>query len=57
MKSSRERAEERRQQRLEDVERQVRSGSLTIRSMTPEERLRYPVPDPDRPITRRGRWI
>jgi hypothetical protein len=36
------RAAERRRVKLEDVERQVKEGSLTIRKMTREERKRYP---------------
>jgi hypothetical protein len=36
------RAAERRRLKLEDVERQVKEGSLTIRKMTREERKRYP---------------
>jgi hypothetical protein len=42
MKSSRERAEEKRQEKLELVREQVTSGSLVIRKMTDEERRRYP---------------
>jgi uncharacterized protein YheU (UPF0270 family) len=42
MRTTRERAEEKRQQKLADVRQQVQSGSLVIRHMTPEERLRYP---------------
>jgi hypothetical protein len=45
MKTQRERAEEQRKLKLEAVEQQVRDGSLTIRSMTPEEREKYPKPD------------
>jgi hypothetical protein len=55
MKTQRERAEERRDQRLQEVERQVRSGTLVIRPMTEEERKRFPPPDPDRPRPKRGR--
>jgi hypothetical protein len=54
MKTQRERADERRTQQLEDVDRQVRSGSLVIRKMTDEERKRFPPADKDRP--RRQRW-
>jgi hypothetical protein len=36
------RAAERRRAKLEDVQRQVKEGSLTIRKMTREERKRYP---------------
>jgi hypothetical protein len=42
MKSARERAEEKRQEKLDLVRDQVRSGSLVIRQMTAEERRRYP---------------
>ena len=42
MKSARERAEEKRQEKLDLVREQVRSGSLVIRQMTDEERRRYP---------------
>jgi hypothetical protein len=48
MKTSRERAEEKRQEKLELVQEQVTSGSLVIRKMTEEERRRYP-PRPARP--------
>gem|GEM_PF-1385460 len=36
------RAAERRRLKLEDVQRQLKEGSLTIRKMTREERKRYP---------------
>lgn len=55
MKTMRERAEERRDLRLRDVERQVENGSLVIRSMTKEERKRFPAPDPNR-LPRKRRW-
>jgi hypothetical protein len=42
MKSTREKAEEARQAKLEAVREQVENGSLTIRQMTDEERERYP---------------
>jgi hypothetical protein len=38
-----ERAAARRKVVLEEIERQVAGGSLTIRKMTPEERKRYPA--------------
>lgn len=47
MKSTRERAEEKRQEKLELVREQVESGGLVIRQMTDEERRRYP-PKPAR---------
>jgi hypothetical protein len=37
------RAAERRRVKLEEIQRQVKDGSLRIRKMTPEERRRYPV--------------
>lgn len=42
VKSTRERAEEKRQAKLELVQEQVESGSLVIRKMTAEERRQYP---------------
>jgi hypothetical protein len=42
VKSARERAEEKRAEKLERVREQVQSGSLVIRPMTEEERRRYP---------------
>ena len=41
MKSSRERAADKRQEKLDLVRQQVKSGSLMIRQMTEEERKRY----------------
>jgi hypothetical protein len=52
MKTPRERAEERRQAKLEQVREQVQNGSLIIRPMTEEERRRYP-PRPADPKRRR----
>ena len=37
------RAAERRRVKLEEIQRQVKDGSLRIRTMTPEERRRYPA--------------
>jgi hypothetical protein len=42
MKTARERAEEKRQEKLEFVREQVENGELVIRQMTQEERRRYP---------------
>jgi hypothetical protein len=42
VKTSRERAQEKREEKLELVRAQVQSGSLVIRQMTAEERRRYP---------------
>lgn len=53
-KSSRERADEKRREKLEQVREQVESGSLTIRKMTKAERKRYP-PREAPPKSNRGR--
>ncbi|MGZ4177142.1 MAG: hypothetical protein ACXVRW_09035 [Solirubrobacteraceae bacterium] len=42
MKTTRERAEEKRQEKLEAVREQLESGSLVIRQMTAAERRLYP---------------
>jgi hypothetical protein len=42
VKTARERAEEKREEKLELVREQVESGSLVIRKMTDEERQQYP---------------
>ena len=42
MKTTREKAEEKRQAKLELIQEQVQSGTLVIRRMTAEERRRYP---------------
>ena len=41
-----------REQALTDIRKQVRTGSLTIRQMTAEERARYASPGP---VSRRSR--
>ena len=46
----RERAEEKRQEKLDFVRKQVKSGALIIRQMTAEERRRYPP----RPVQPKG---
>jgi hypothetical protein len=53
-KTTRDRAEEKRDAKLELVREQVQSGSLVIRQMTDEERRRYP-PRPAAP-KRPRRW-
>jgi hypothetical protein len=54
MKSTRERAEEKRQEKLDLVREQVENGSLVIRKMTQAERRRYPRrPDSPKPPGRR----
>lgn len=47
VKTARERAEEKRKEKLELVRAQVESGSLVIRKMTKEERRQFP-PKPAR---------
>jgi hypothetical protein len=42
MKTAQERAEERRRQKLAEVQAQIRSGSLVVRQMTEAERARNP---------------
>jgi hypothetical protein len=49
------RAAEKRRVKLEDVQRQVKDGSLTIRKMTAEERKRFPPKPPDPRRKARGR--
>jgi hypothetical protein len=46
MKTTRERAEEKRKAKLDLVQEQVESGSLVIRKMTDEERRQYPLRPP-----------
>jgi hypothetical protein len=53
MSTPRERADKRRQDKLDAVAQQVEEGSLTIRQMTPEERKKYPKPEAPRPQRRR----
>ena len=54
MKTARERAEEKRAEKLAVVREQVESGSLVIRKMTDEERRRYPRrPERSKPSGRR----
>jgi hypothetical protein len=48
VKTTRERAEEKRLEKLDLVREQVESGDLVIRQMTDEERRRYP-PRPAQP--------
>ncbi len=53
MKTGREKAEEKRQAKLAQVQEQVEDGSLVIRQMTEEERRKYP-PRPERPKGTKG---
>jgi hypothetical protein len=55
VKTSRERAEEKREEKLELIREQVANGKLVVREMTDEERLKYPsrpVPEPRRRFSR-----
>lgn len=54
MKTTRERAEEKRQEKLEQVREQVEDGSLVIRQMSDAERRLYPPrPEGAKPRGRR----
>jgi hypothetical protein len=55
MKTARERAEEKRQEKLEFVRGQVENGQLVIRQMTEEERERYPPRPPQSKGSSKGR--
>ena len=48
MKSQQERQADRHQAKLDEVQRQIESGSLTVRQLTPEERERN-QPRPPKP--------
>ena len=52
--NARERAEQRRQDKLENVQEAIKSGSLVIRQMTEEERRKNP-PKPVQPRRRSPR--
>lgn len=54
-KTQRERDEEKRQAKLEDMQRQIDAGTLVVRKMTPEERAASEArpPRPDRPPRRK----
>lgn len=43
MKTQRERDEEKRAKRAEEIREQVEAGTLVIRQMTPAERKKYPA--------------
>ena len=55
MKTPQERQADRRRQKLEEVEKQIREGSLVVRQMTDKERAENPVRprDPKRGDRRR----
>jgi hypothetical protein len=43
MKTARERADEKRAEKLKMIDEQIEDGRLIVREMTAEERARYPV--------------
>ena len=45
MKSQRERDQEKRDQKLKDIDEAVEGGRLVIRKMSPDERKRFPAKD------------
>ena len=47
MSTSKERAEQKRREKLEQIREQLDSGELTIRKMTPAERKKHPPRPPD----------
>ena len=55
MSTSKERAEQKRREKLEQINEQLDKGELTIRQMTPAERKQYP-PREGEEKPRRRRW-
>jgi anti-sigma28 factor (negative regulator of flagellin synthesis) len=49
MKTTRERAEEKRAEKLEAITEAIANGRLTVRKMTEEERQKYPPVPNNRP--------
>src|SRR3954470_23800474 len=43
---------EKRQAKLDDIDRQVADGSLTVRTLTDEEKAKFGIGDPDKPYRR-----
>ena len=54
MATQQERAARARDEKLAQIERQVREGSLVIREMTPAERAKYPKPTQPRRTRRQS---
>jgi hypothetical protein len=54
MKSQQERQADRHQAKLEEVQKQINSGSLKVRQMTPEEREQNPPRPPKPPKPKRS---
>jgi len=55
VKTTRERAEEKRVEKLQMIDEQVASGRLIVRKMTEEERVKYP-PRPEGAPQKRRRF-
>jgi hypothetical protein len=55
MSTQADRVAEKRRVKLEDVQRQIKEGSLTIREMTAQERKLFPPQPPDPRRKRRSR--
>ena len=43
---------EKRQAKLDDIDRQVADGSLTVRTLTDDEKAKFGIGDPDKPYKR-----
>ena len=54
MKSQQERQADRHQAKLDEVQKQINSGSLKVRQMTPEEREKNPARPPKPPKPKRS---
>ena len=52
-RSQRERDAERRKEKLQQIEEQIRDGSLTVRQMTKEERARWDATERPKRVKRR----
>src|SRR3954447_12195652 len=55
MPTPRERAEQKRQDKLDELDRLVKDGTVTVRQMTDEEREKYPPPSEEEQERRRNR--
>ncbi len=55
MATQQEREAEKRREKLELMEQQVKEGSLVVRKMTADERKRFPPRSPGKPTGRRAR--
>jgi anti-sigma28 factor (negative regulator of flagellin synthesis) len=53
VKTVRQKQDEKREEKLEQIKRQVEDGSLVIRQMTDDERERHPAPAQPKPKRRR----